>query len=147
MKISPPIDAVAAEVDAWALRDGWKTVGTAIADQYHVSGGGDILPKTDTEKGLSNAIQRVKRIFRGYDGPRYAAMAEGLKAAALVALESPDDPAFRATVAAKDSIEAVNAVHRRASPDVIVRETAQAIAALVAMQNAAVKYFERASCT
>lgn len=149
MKISPPIEALAAELEAWALEDGWKSVGLAIADQYHASGGGDILPTTDTGKGLVNATQRVKRIFRGYDGPRYASQAEGLKAAALTALpvarraalELPGDPSFLATIAAQEGIDAVNAVHLRASPDVIVRETRQAIAALLAMQNAAIKYF------
>lgn len=35
MKISPAIDVVASELEAWALADGWKTVVLAIADQYH----------------------------------------------------------------------------------------------------------------
>ncbi|MES3389860.1 toxin YdaT family protein [Enterobacter hormaechei] len=149
MKISPPIEVVAAELESWALVEGWKFVGLAVAEQYHAAGGGYILPITDTEKGLINATQRVKRIFRGFDGPRYAPQAEGLKPAALAALpaerrarlESPDDPVLLAAVAVREGIEAVNAVHLRATPEVIVRETTQAIAALIAMRNAAVRQF------
>lgn len=66
MKISPPIEVVASELEAWALEDGWKAVGMAIADEYHAGGGGDILPAVDTGDGLRNAVQRVKRIFRGF---------------------------------------------------------------------------------
>ncbi|MDH1321158.1 toxin YdaT family protein [Enterobacter bugandensis] len=149
MKISPPIKAVANELESWALEDGWKAVGMAIADQYHTGGGGDILPAVDTGDGLRNAVQRVKRIFRGIDGPRYAPQAEALKSAALAALpverrariESPDDPVLLAAVAVREGIEAVNAVHLKATPEVIVRETTQAIAALIAMRNAAVRQF------
>ncbi|XGI81157.1 toxin YdaT family protein [Enterobacter hormaechei] len=149
MKISPPIEVVAAELESWALVEGWKFVGLAVAEQYHAAGGGYILPITDTEKGLINATQRVKRIFRGFDGPRYAPQAEGLKPAALAALpaerrarlEAPDDPVLLAAVAVREGIEAVNAVHLRATPEVIVRETTQAIAALIAMRNAAVRQF------
>lgn len=144
MKISPPIDAVASELEAWALEDGWKAVGVAIADQYHASGGGNILPAVDTGDGLRNAIQRVKRIFRGFDGPRYASLAVELKPVALAVLpverrarvESPHDPALLATVAAKESIEAINAVHLRAAPAVALKEINDAISAFVAIKSA-----------
>lgn len=144
MKISPPIDAVASELEAWAFKDGWKAVGKAIADQYHADGGGNILPAVDTSDGLRNAIQRVKRIFRGFDGPRYASLAVELKPVALSVLpaerrariESPQDPALLATVAAKESIEAVNAVHLRAAPAIALKEINDAISAFVAIKSA-----------
>ncbi|MFP2239926.1 hypothetical protein ACLEX4_15535 [Pseudescherichia vulneris] len=144
MKISPPIDAVASELEAWALEDGWKAVGMAIADQYHADGGGgDILPAVDTGEGLRNAVQRVKRIFRGFDGPRYASLADELKPVALAVLpadrrariESPRDPVLLATVAAKESIEAVNAVHLRAAPAIALKEINDAISAFMAMKS------------
>lgn len=144
MKISPPIEQIAAAVESWALADGWKTVGMAIADQYHADGGGDILPAVNTADGLRNAIQRVKRIFRGFDGPRYASLAVELKPVALsvmpaerrARIESPRDPALLATVAAKESIEAVNAVHLRAAPAVALKEINDAISAFVAIKSA-----------
>lgn len=144
MKISPPIDVVASELEAWALEDGWKAVGMAIADQYHADGGGVILPNTDTAKGMSNATQRIKRIFRGFDGPRYALLAESLREAALAALpterrarlESPGDPILLAALAAKEGIEAVNAVNLGAAPSSALREINQAIAAFIATRTA-----------
>ncbi|MGK0686144.1 toxin YdaT family protein [Serratia marcescens] len=144
MKISPPIESVAAELEAWALVDGWKTVGLAVADQYHAAGGGDILPTTDTGKGLINATQRVKRIFRGYDGPRYAPLASKLKIAALAALpaerrariEAPNDPVLLAAVAAKEGIAAVNAVNLGAAPAAALKEINEAISAFIAIKSA-----------
>jgi len=143
MKISPPIDAVAAELESWALEDGWKAVGLAIAEQYHAAGGGEILPEVNTGDGLRNAVQRVKRIFRGFNGPRYAELAEQLKSAALAALpterrariELPGDPVLLAALAAKGGIEAANSVHLHASLDVIEKEISEAINALIAMKN------------
>jgi hypothetical protein len=144
MKISPPIEAVAAELEMWALVEGWKSVGLAVAEQYHALGGGDILPLTDTGKGLANATQRVKRIFRGFDGPRYAPQAEGLKAAALAALpaerrarlESPGDPVLLAAVAAREGIEAINAVNLGAAPALVIQAINEAIAAFLAIKAA-----------
>jgi hypothetical protein len=155
MKITPTTEAVAAELEAWALAAGWKTVAGLVAAAYHSNGGGELLPVADSETGLRNVVQRLRRIFRGYDGPRYSLAAEELKSSVLSALPAarrdeilkPDDPSRLATIAAQEGIEAVNAVHLRASPDVIMRETSQAIAALVAMRNAAVKYFEHVVCT
>ena len=144
MKISPPIEAVAAELESWALVEGWKFVGLAVAEQYHAAGGGYILPITDTEKGLINATQRVKRIFRGFDGPRYAPQAEELKPAALAALpaerrarlESPGDPGFLAAPAAKEGIEAINAVNLGAAPALVIQAINEAIAAFLAIKAA-----------
>ena len=145
MKISPPIEAVAAELESWALVEGWKFVGLAVAEQYHASGGGYILPITDTEKGLINATQRVKRIFRGFDGPRYAPQAEGLKPAALAALPaerrahlvSPGDPVVLAVVASKEFTDAINSIHLGAAAGVIIKEATEAAAALRAAVMAA----------
>jgi hypothetical protein len=138
MKISPPIEVVAAELETWALVEGWKTVGLAIALQYHAAGGGAILPVTDTEKGLTNATQRVKRIFRGFDGPRYAPQAEGLKPAALAALPTerrarvlrPHSPEYLVAIATKEFVDAINAINLGAAPTEILREADQAISAI-----------------
>lgn len=144
MKISPPIESVAAELESWALVEGWKFVGLAVAEQYHAAGGGYILPITDTEKGLINATQRVKRIFRGFDGPRYAPQAEALKPAVLAVLpaerrarlESPGDPVLLAAVAAKEGIEAINAVNLGAAPASALKDLDDAIAAFAAIKTA-----------
>lgn len=144
MKISPPIEAVAGELEAWALTDGWKTVGLSVTDSYHGLGGGSVLPSIDSENDLANATQRVKRIFRGFDGPRYAQLAHELKAAALAALpaerrariEAPGDPVFLASVAAKEGIEAINAVNLGAAPLVALKEIDEAISAFLATKAA-----------
>lgn len=144
MKISPPIEAVAEAVESWAAADGWKVVGPAIADQYHAAGGGEILPRTDTENGLDNATQRVKRIFRGFDGPRYAPLAEALKGVVLDAMpaerrasiESPGDPILLVALAAKEGIEAINAVNLGAAPQAALKEINEAIDAFIATRLA-----------
>lgn len=144
MKISPQIDAIAAELEDWAIQVGWKTVGHKVAEIYHANGGGKILPKTNTEKGLNNATQRVKRIFRGYDGPRYGPQAKSLINSALTALpierraklETPDDPVFLAALAAREGIHAVNAVHLGAAPDLVIQAINEAIAAFIAIKLA-----------
>lgn len=143
MKISPPIEAIASELERWALVDGWKTVGMAIAEQYHAAGGGDVLPDISTENSLINAIQRVKRIFRGFDGPRYSVQAEALKGAALAAMpaerrafvESPGDPILLAAIAAKEGIEAINAVNLGATPARAIQEIDEAISALIELKK------------
>lgn len=72
MKISPSLEAVAAELERWAASAGWKTVGGLVAGEYHANGCGELLAVADSETGLRNAAQKLKRVFRGYDGPRYA---------------------------------------------------------------------------
>ncbi|QHM71315.1 toxin YdaT family protein [Mixta intestinalis] len=149
MKISPPVEAVADEIEAWALAAGWKTVALAIAEQYHASGGGDILPVATSELALKNVIQRVRRILRGCDGPRYRVLAEQLKPAALAALpaerrahiESPGDPILLAARAAKEGIKAVNAVNLGAAPALIIKEINEAVSAFLETKAA----FERMS--
>ena len=143
MKISPPIEVVAAELEAWALQDGWKVVGKAIADQYHTTGGGAILPVVDNSDGLRNAIQRVKRIFRGFETPHYASLAVELKPVVLSVLpaerrmkiESPDDPMSQVAVATREGAEATNAIILRAAPAVALKELNEAISAFVALRS------------
>lgn len=144
MKISPPVEAVAAELEMWAAAAGWKTVAGLVAGAYHANGGGELLPCADSECGLRNAIQRVQRIYRGCDGPRYYPQAEILKPVVLsvlpaetrARLESPGDPVLLAALAAKEGIEAVNAVNLGAAPASIIKELEEAISAFVATKNA-----------
>lgn len=99
MKINLSVEQIAASVDAWAQRESWKTVSVAIAEKYHEQGGGGLLPCPDSEQGIRNAIQRVRRIF-GLNGKRYHCMASSLADTALAAmphrqrveLECPDAP-------------------------------------------------------
>ncbi|MBH0365749.1 toxin YdaT family protein [Salmonella enterica] len=144
MKISPSVEAVAAELELWALAVGWKTVGALVAGEYHACGGGQLLPIPDNSDGLRNAVQRLQRVFRGFDGPRYSLEAEALKPFVLAAmpaetrvrLESPGDPVLLAALAAKEGIEAVNAVNLGAAPASIIKELEEAISAFVATKNA-----------
>lgn len=143
MKISPPIDAVATELELWALAAGWKTVGALVAGEYHARCGGQLLPVPDNSDGLRNAAQRLQRVFRGYDGPRYSWQAEALKPFVLAAmpaemrvrLESPGNPILLAAVAAKEGIEAVNAVNLGAAPASALQEINEAIEAFAAMRS------------
>lgn len=142
MKITPPVDAVAAELEAWALVAGWKTVSALVAEEYLQRSGGDVLPVPDTEAGLRNAAQRLKRIYRG-DG-RYAGMASELLESVLAAmpaerrarLETPGDPVLLATMAAKEGVEAVNAVILAAAPAQALKEINEAIDAFAAIKRA-----------
>nr|WP_297200476.1 hypothetical protein [uncultured Pluralibacter sp.] len=142
MKIIPPIEAIATELEQWALDDGWKTVALAVAKHYHAQGGGEILPVIDSERELNNAIQRLKRIFRKFKGPRYAPLVNSLKVVTMAALpperrarlESPGDPVFLATIAAREGIQAVNTVHLGALPASALKEIDGAIAAFTALK-------------
>lgn len=141
MKIRPPLNAIAAELEAWAITAGWKTVAGHVAGVYHSNGGGPLLPAPESEKGLRNAVQRIRRIFRG-DG-RYAVMASELCPFVLAAmptemrarLESPGDPIVLAANAAKESVEAINAVHLRAAPHSAIKEIDEAIAAFLTLKK------------
>lgn len=145
MKISPPISDVAKEVEAWAQEAGWKAVGLRVAELYHATSGGTALPAPDNQDGLDNAVQRVKRIFRGYDGPRYGLMAEELKEAALCALPAdrrkklvePESPVLLATIATRECTEAINAIHLGATSGEIFKEAREAINAICAAVRAA----------
>ncbi|POP42362.1 hypothetical protein CHU32_03770 [Superficieibacter electus] len=144
MKISPSVEAVAAELEMWAAAVGWKTVAGLVAGAYHANGGGELLPRADSACGLRNAIQRLQRIYRGCDGPRYYPQAEILKFVVLsvlpaetrARLESPGDPVLLAALAAKEGIEAVNAVNLGAAPQAVIKELEEAISAFTATKNA-----------
>jgi len=143
MKINPPINSIADALEQRAILVGWKPVGLSVADAYHAQGGGDLLPETSTETGMHNAVQRVKRIFRGYDGPRYAPLADKLRNAALAALpfdvraelEQPASPALLASKAAKEGIEAVNAVNLGAATEEVLKEIDEAISAFMNLKK------------
>lgn len=141
MKIRPPLNAIAAELEAWAATAGWKTVAGQVAAVYHSNGGGPLLPVPESETGLRNAVQRIRRIFRG-EG-RYAVMASELCPYVLAAmptemrarLESPGDPVVLAANAAKESVEAINAINLRAAPASAVKEIDEAIAAFMSLKK------------
>lgn len=143
MKITPSIEAVAADLELWATASGWKAVAGAVADAYFAGGGGNLLPKAEDPEGLRNAIQRLRRIFRGFNGPRYSWQAEALKPAVLAAmpcerrirLESPGDPVLLAALAAKEGIEAVNAVNLGATTASALKEVNEAINAFAAIKT------------
>lgn len=143
MKIKPPVNTVTAALEAWALDVSWKHVGLAVAEAYHAAGGGGVLPELDSEEGLKNAVQRVKRIFRGHFTKRYAPMAWELLDPALAALPldirasltQPEAPALLASRAAKEGIEAVNAVNLGATTGEILKEINEAIEAFVNLKN------------
>lgn len=143
MKISPSVESVAAELELWAAVAGWKTIAGLVAGEYHATGTGELLPVADSEAGLRNAAQKIKRIFRGCDGPKYAGQAETLKSVVLAAmpaemrarLESPRDPILLAALAAKEGIEAVNAVHLGAAPASILKECDEAIQAFMTLKK------------
>lgn len=143
MKISPPIETVSAELEAWAAVAGWKTVAGLVASAHHQNGGAKLIPAADCEVGLRNAIQRIQRIFRGHGGPRYARQAEELKPVVLAAmpaemrarLERPGDPVLLAALAAKEGIEAVNAVNLGAAPASVLKEIDDAISAFMNLKK------------
>ncbi|NUL36603.1 toxin YdaT family protein [Kosakonia sacchari] len=143
MKLNPPVNAVAAALESRALEISWKSLGLAVAEAYHAAGGGSVLPALDSEEGLKNAVQRVKRIFRGCDSRRYAPLAESLLPAALAALpieirvsiESPGDPVLLAAQAARESIEAVSAVNLGATPGEMLKEINDAIEAFISLKK------------
>ena len=143
MKLNPSVNAVAAALESRALEISWKSLGLAVAEAYHAAGGGSVLPTLDSEEGLKNAVQRVKRIFRGCDSRRYAPLADALLPAALAALpvetrvsiESPGDPVLLAAQAARESIEAVSAVNLGATPGEMLKEINEAIEAFMTLKN------------
>ncbi|WP_058912842.1 hypothetical protein [Entomohabitans teleogrylli] len=100
MKITPTVEQIADVIQQRAQRFGWKSVGVDMAAKYQEKRGGDLLPAPDTEDGIRNAVQRVRRIWQGLSGCNYRAMAEDLRDVALetiptrqrMELEQPDAP-------------------------------------------------------
>lgn len=138
MKISPTIEVVAPAIEAWALSEGWKAVASPVSDEYHAAGGGPVLPLADSEYGLNNAAQRIKRIFRNYNGPRYRPMAEELIEPALRAMPAmrrsavtaANDPSYLSASCLKEITEFLNAVNLGASTRELLKEGREARDAL-----------------
>ncbi|EPJ9743121.1 toxin YdaT family protein [Klebsiella oxytoca] len=146
MKIIPSIDVIAPAIEAWALTEGWKAVASPVSDEYHATGGGPVLPLADSENGLNNAAQRVKRIFRNYNGPRYRPMADELIEPALRAMPAmrraaviaANDPGYLSASCLKEITEFLNAVNLGASTRELVKEGREAREALNKLYNSVI---------
>ncbi|MCX8984826.1 hypothetical protein [Citrobacter portucalensis] len=150
MEITPSVKGVAIAVQQWALSDGWTPVGVAISERYHYEGGGDLLPATDTQYGLNNAPQRVKRVYQGYEGPRYSHMATELMGPALRAMPvmrssavtRPDDLLYLLMVGVKELQDLVAVVSLRGSRREVLKERREADGALSKALDAVLQYEE-----
>ncbi|MBV4366259.1 toxin YdaT family protein [Erwinia phyllosphaerae] len=140
MKISREAEAgrIAREIESWASEIGWKRVALSVAERRS-----DFRESAATARDLHNIEQQIKRALRGetdYYRRQAAEMAPALVAALpaerRVRLVDPDNPALLATVAARDGIQAINAVHLKAPASVIEQEVDRAIAALKAVKQA-----------
>jgi len=128
---------VTQQLEEWAAEIGWKNVAALIAEHH-----ADFRKSARTVSGLHNVEQTIKRTFRGKT-VYYQRKASELMPYVMVALpvqrryqlESPDDPVLLATFAAKESVEAVNAVLLRAAPAIALKELNEAISAFVAIKS------------
>ena len=128
---------VTRELEEWAAEIGWKNVAALIAEHH-----ADFRKSARTVSGLHNVEQTIKRTFRGktaYYQRKASELIPYVMAALPVQrryqLESPDDPVLLATFAAKESVEAVNAVLLRAAPAIALKELNEAISAFVAIKS------------
>ncbi|MGC0795420.1 toxin YdaT family protein [Pantoea agglomerans] len=125
------------ELEDWAAEIGWKNVAALIAEHH-----ADFRKSACTVSGLHNVEQTIKRAFRGKTA-YYQRKASELMPYVLAALpvqrryhlDSPDDPVLLATFAAKESVEAVNAIFLRAAPTIALRELNEAISAFKAIKS------------
>lgn len=125
------------ELEEWAAEIGWKNVAALIAEHH-----ADFRKSACTVSGLHNVEQTIKRAFRGKTA-YYQRKASELMPYVLAALpvqrryhlDSPDDPVLLATFAAKESVEAVNAIFLRAAPTIALRELNEAISAFKAIKS------------
>jgi len=142
MKISMDANRaqIAREIESYVTETSWKSVALAVA-----RGRSDFQESAATARDLHNIEQQIKRALRG-NSDYYRRQFEQL-APELVAilpaerrarLADPHNPMLLATVAAREGIQAVNAVHLRAPADVIETKINQAIAAFAAMKMAVV---------
>ncbi|VAP72318.1 Uncharacterised protein [Klebsiella pneumoniae] len=130
----------------WFHDVGLKEAGALISDEYHAAGGGDLLPRADSIKGVENAAQRINRIFSNHDGPRYRVMAESLKEPVLRAMPvmrrsavtMPDEPIYLTAIALKEVTEFLNAVNLGASPRELLKEGKEARDALNKLFNSVI---------
>lgn len=129
---------VAQELEEWAAEIGWKNVAAQIADHH-----ADFQKSARTVLGLHNVEQTIKRAFRGKTAyyQRKAnelipTILQALPAQRRYRLESPGDPVLLAALAAKESIEAINAVNLGARPAMALKEVDEAISAFNAIRRA-----------
>jgi len=125
------------ELEEWAAEIGWKNVAALIAEHH-----ADFRKSARTVAGFHNVEQTIKRAFRGKTA-YYQRKANELMPSVLAALpvqrryrlEYPDDPILLAALAAKESVEAVNAVLLRAAPAIALQELNEAISAFKAIRT------------
>lgn len=127
---------VTQELEEWAAEIGWKNVAAQIADQH-----ADFRKSARSVSGLHNVEQTIKRAFRGntaYYQRKSCELMPSVLAALPVQrryrLEFPGDPVLLATLAAKESVEAVNAILLRAAPAIALQELNEAISAFKAIK-------------
>jgi len=129
---------VTQELEEWAAEIGWKNVAALIAEHH-----ADFRKSASTVSGLHNVEQTIKRAFRGKTSyyQRKAielvpTILQALPAQRRYRLESPGDPVLLAALAAKESIEAINAVNLGATPAAALKEVDEAISAFNAIRRA-----------
>jgi len=130
--------ALVREIERWAAGIGWKGIALQVARQRP-----DFVESAATARDLHNIEQQIKRALRG-ETEYYRHQLERLEPELLAALPAerrarlvdPDNPVLLATVAAREGILAVNAVHLSAPADVIEKKIEQAIAAFCAVRDA-----------
>lgn len=142
MKISMEANRaqITQEIENYVTETSWKYVALAVA-----RGRSDFQESAATARDLHNIEQQIKRAIRGntdYYRRQFELLAPELVAILPVErrarLADPDNPMLLATVAAREGIQAVNAVHLRAPADVIESKINLAIAAFAAMKMAVV---------
>lgn len=128
---------VTQELEEWAAEIGWKNVAALIAEHH-----ADFRKSARTVSGLHNVEQTIKRVFRGKTAYYHRKATElvptilqALPAQRRYRLESPGDPVLLAALAAKESIEAINAVNLGAAPATALKEVNEAIHAFMAIKN------------
>ncbi|ONG13874.1 hypothetical protein BWR13_11745 [Escherichia coli] len=96
-------------------------------------------------RAINNNRQKIFRWLRGETtaARRKTQVLASVMKAVLPAerrarLESPGDPVLLATLAAKEGVEAINAVHLHFAPELTIQEIDEAIAALVATRGAVI---------
>lgn len=96
-------------------------------------------------RAINNNRQKIFRWLRGETtaARRKTQVLASVMKAVLPAerrarLKSPGDPVLLATLAAKEGVEAINAVHLHFAPEITIQEIDEAIAALVATRGAVI---------
>lgn len=141
------------EILTWAARAGQELVTIEICRAWFSQGRNDELRLHEFEDADGNVDWRAinnnrQKIFRWLRGETTAArrktqvlasvMKAVLPAERRARLESPGDPVLLATLAAKEGVEAINAVHLHFAPELTIQEIDEAIVALVATRGAVI---------